>query len=50
MAMKLVRLITIHFYETYNEVHIGNHLSDIIPIQNGLRQGDALRPLFSTLL
>jgi hypothetical protein len=31
--------------ETYSKVHIGNHLSDSFPIQNGLKQGDALTPL-----
>jgi hypothetical protein len=31
--------------ETYNKVRIGKHLSDSFPIQNGLKQGDALSPL-----
>jgi hypothetical protein len=31
--------------ETYNKVIIGKHLSDNFPIQNGLKQGDALSPL-----
>jgi hypothetical protein len=31
--------------ETYSNVHIGKHLSDSFPIQNGLKQGDALSPL-----
>jgi hypothetical protein len=31
--------------ETYNEVRIGKHLSESFPIQNGLKQGDALSPL-----
>jgi hypothetical protein len=26
--------------ETYSKVHIGKHLSDNFPIQNGLKQGD----------
>jgi hypothetical protein len=26
----------------YNKVHIGKHLPDNFPIQNGLKQGDAL--------
>jgi hypothetical protein len=30
-------------------VHIGKHLSDSIPIQNGLKQGDALSPLLINL-
>jgi hypothetical protein len=31
--------------ETYSKVHICKHLSDKFPIQNGLKQGDALLPL-----
>jgi hypothetical protein len=31
--------------ETYSKVHIGKHLSDSFPIQNDLKQGDALMPL-----
>jgi hypothetical protein len=31
--------------ETYSKVHIGKHLSDIFPIQNGLKQVDAVSPL-----
>jgi hypothetical protein len=31
--------------ETYSKVRIGKHLSDHFPIQNGLKQGDALSPL-----
>jgi hypothetical protein len=27
-------------------MHIDKHLSDVFPIQNGLKQGDALAPLF----
>jgi hypothetical protein len=41
--MKLVRLICLK--ETYSNVCIGKHLSDSFPIQNGLKQGDALSPL-----
>jgi hypothetical protein len=33
------------FNETYRKVRIGKHLSDNFPIQNGLKQGDALSPL-----
>jgi hypothetical protein len=32
-------------YETYSKVRIGKHLSETFPIQNGLKQGDALSPL-----
>jgi hypothetical protein len=31
--------------ETYSLVRRGKHLSDRFPIQNGLKQGDALTPL-----
>jgi hypothetical protein len=31
--------------ETYSKVRKGKHLSDNFPIQNGLKQGDALSPL-----
>jgi hypothetical protein len=31
--------------EMYSKVHIGKHLSDTFPIQNGLKQGDVLSPL-----
>jgi hypothetical protein len=34
--------------ETYSKVHIGKHLSDNFPIQNGLKQGDSLSPLVFT--
>jgi hypothetical protein len=42
---KLVRSIEMCLNETYSEVRIGKHLSDSFPIQNGLKQGDALSPL-----
>jgi hypothetical protein len=29
----------------HSKVHMGKHLSDIFPIQNALKQGDALSPL-----
>jgi hypothetical protein len=31
--------------ETYSKVRIGKHLFESLPIQNGLKQGDALSPL-----
>jgi len=43
--MKLVRLIKMCLNETYNKVRTGNILSDVFPVQNGLKQGDALSPL-----
>jgi len=49
--MKLVRLIKMCVNETYSRVWGGKHLSDIFPIRNCLKQGDALSPFFfSTLL
>jgi hypothetical protein len=42
---KLVRIIKMCLNETYSKVHIGKLLSDKFPIQNGLKQGDALSPL-----
>jgi hypothetical protein len=36
--------------ESYSKVHAGKCLSDSFPIQNGLKQGDALSPLFLILL
>ena len=31
--------------ETYSRVRVGKCLSDVFPIRNGLKQGDALSPL-----
>jgi hypothetical protein len=45
IPVKLVRLIKMCSNETYSEVRIGKHLSDSLPVQNGLKQGDALSPL-----
>jgi hypothetical protein len=43
---KLVRLIKTCLNETYSNIRVGELLSDEFPIQNGLKQGDALSPLF----
>jgi hypothetical protein len=43
--MKLVRLIKMCLNETYGKVCISKNLSESFPIQNGLKQGDALSPL-----
>jgi hypothetical protein len=43
--MKLVSLIKMCLNETCSKVNLGKHLSDTFPIQNGLKQGDALLPL-----
>ena len=45
IPMKLVRLIKMCVIETYSRVRVGEHLSDMFPIRNGLQQGDALSPL-----
>jgi hypothetical protein len=42
---KLVRLIKKCLNETYSKVHLGKLLPDKFPIQNELKQGDALLPL-----
>jgi hypothetical protein len=38
----LVRLIKMCLNETYSKVRVGKLLCDKFPIQNGLKQGDAL--------
>jgi hypothetical protein len=43
---KLVRLIKMCLNETYTKVRVDKLLSDKFPIQNGLKQGDALSLLF----
>jgi len=45
IPMKLVRLTKMGLNETYSTVRVGKHLSDMFPIKNGLKQGDALSPL-----
>ena len=42
--MKLVRLIKICLNETYSRVRVGKHLPGVLPIRNGLKQGDVLSP------
>ena len=42
---KLVRLIKLSLTETYSRVREGKNVSDMFPIRNGLKQGDALSPL-----
>jgi hypothetical protein len=39
---KLVGLIQMCLNETYSTAHTGKYQSDKFPIQNGLKQGDAL--------
>jgi hypothetical protein len=45
ITKKLVRLIKMCLNETYSKVRVGKLLSDKFPIQNGLKQRDALSPL-----
>jgi hypothetical protein len=45
ITMKLVRLIKMCLNELCNRVWVGNHVSDMFPVTNGLKQGDALLPL-----
>jgi hypothetical protein len=45
ITKKLARLIKMFLNETYSKIHVGKHFSDKFPIQNGLKQGDALSPL-----
>jgi hypothetical protein len=44
ITRKLVGLNKMCLNETYGRVRIGKHLSDMFPIQNGLKQEDALSP------
>ena len=44
--MKLVWQIKMCLTETYSRVQVGKHLSVMFPIRNGLKEGDALMPLF----
>jgi len=49
--MKLVGLITVYMTATCSKVRVGRILSDMFPIRNGLKQGDALSPsLFNVAL
>jgi len=45
IPMKLVRVIKMCLTETYSRIRVGKNLSDMFPIRNGLKQGDALSPL-----
>ena len=42
---KPVRLIKMCLTETYSRVRVGKNLSEVFPIRNGLKEGDALSPL-----
>ena len=43
--MKLLRLIKMSLNETYSRFRVSKHLSEVFPVKNGLKQGDALFPL-----
>ena len=45
IPMKLVRLINMCLTGIYSRVQVGKNLSDMFPIRNSLKQGDALSPL-----
>ena len=47
IPMILVRLIKMCLTEKYNRVRVGKDLSDIFPIRNGLKQGNALTPWYT---
>ena len=47
---KLVSFIKMSLTGTYSRVRVGKNVSDRFPIRNGLKQGDALTPMFLTLL
>jgi len=44
--MKLLSLIKTSLNETHTEVYTSKNLSDAFPMQNGVKQGDDLLPLF----
>jgi hypothetical protein len=48
-GMELVRLTNMYFTEIYSKGGIRKNLSDAFPIQNGLKQRDALSPLHFNL-
>jgi len=43
---KLVRLVKMSLTEIFSRVRVGKNVSDRFPIRNGLKQGDALSPIF----
>ena len=50
IPMKLEKLFKICLTETYSRVPVGENLSDMFPVRNGLKQGDLYRHFFSVLL
>jgi len=45
IPMSLVRLIKMSVMEICSTVRVGKNLSEMFPIMNGLKKGDALSPL-----
>jgi len=45
IPMKLGKLLKMCLTETYSRIWVGKNLSDMFPVTNGLKQGDALLPL-----
>jgi len=45
IPMKLVRLIKMCMTKTYSRFRVSNHLSDMFPLRNSLKRGEALSPL-----
>jgi len=50
IPMKPASLIKMCLNETFSRVWVGKHLSDMFPIKNGLKQGDAYHHCLSTFL
>ena len=46
---KLVKLIKMCLTEKYSRVRVGKNLSEMFPIRNGLKQGDALSSLLYSM-
>jgi len=46
VPMKLVRLMKLCLNDTHSRVQVGKNLSDVLPIENVLKQGAALVTLF----
>ena len=46
VLMELVRLIKVCLNEPYSRFRVGKHLSDVFPITNGVKQVNALSPVF----
>jgi len=46
IPMKLVRPIKMCLIDTHSRVQVCMHLSDMFPIRNSLKQGNAVSPLF----